>query len=234
MLDGQKYKKKREKRKEYKDKEDQKKKDREKDPLELKRERKRNRKLQKELVKQEVNRDFAEGQVRIDHKKITRINSELLQEMFYIYFKILLKRSYSQFLKDCLDGMLKFGHLINTVLIKSLIENLSYSADTFRKLFKQTNDKQYIEAGLYVVFTAESIINGPAQVFSMADHREAVNFYRLLKDINKADPKKVTLDKDIYRMVLKIIDEMMFKKRQLSIEVVGSVAREIALAAKRK
>jgi len=51
----------------------------------------------------------------------------------------------------------------------------------------------------------------------MADHREAVNFYCLLKDINKADPKKVVLSKDIYRMVLKIIDEMMFKKRQLSI-----------------
>lgn len=163
--------------------------------------------------------------MRIDHKKITRINSELLQELFYIYFKVLLKRNYSQFLRDCLDGMLKFGHLINTSLIKSLIENLGQSTDSFRKLWQQSGDKRYLEAGLNVVFTAESIINGPAQVFSMADHREAVNFYRLLKDINKSDPKKVPLGNDIYRMVLKIIDEMMFKKRQLSIEVVGSVAR---------
>lgn len=186
------------------------------------------------MVKQEVNRDFAEGEVRIDHKKITRINSELLQEVFYIYFKVLLKRSYSQFLRDCLDGMLKFGHLINTTLIKSLIENLSQSAESYRSLWKKTNDNRYLQAGLYVVFTAESIINGPAQVFNMADHREAVNFYRLLKDINKADPKKVQLGLEVYNMVLKIIDEMMFKKRQLSIEVVGSVARELALAAKRK
>jgi hypothetical protein len=144
-----------------------------------------------------------------------------------------MKRSYSVFLRDSLDGMLKFSHLINTGLIKSLIENLSNSADSFRKLWQKSSDPKYIEAGLYVVFTAESIINGPVSMFNMADHREAVNFYRILKDINKAD-KKIVFSQEIYRMLLKIMDEMMFKKRQLSVEVVACVAREITLAAKRK
>ena len=201
--------------------------------MQLKRERKANRKLQKELVRREVDKDFAEGELRVDHRKMVRLNSEILQEMFYIYFKILLKRSYSMFLKDSLDGMLKFSHLINTGLIKSLIENLSSSATSFRKLWQKSADPKYVEAGLYVVFTAESIINGPASIFSMADHREAVNFYRILKDMNKAD-KKIVFEREIFRMLLKIIDEMMFRRRQLSVEVVASVAREITLAAKRK
>ena len=64
-------------------------------------------------VKEEVEKEFAEGESIIKNKELVRHNSNTLQELFYIYFKILVERMNSIFLKDCLDGVLKFVHLIN-------------------------------------------------------------------------------------------------------------------------
>jgi len=48
--------------------------------------------------------------------------------MFYIYFKILVEQTNSKFLKDCLDGILNFAHLINIDLIVAMIEHLNRAA----------------------------------------------------------------------------------------------------------
>lgn len=45
----------------------------------------------------------------------------ILQELFYIYFKVLVERLDSKFLSDALDGILKFAHFINIDLISSMI-----------------------------------------------------------------------------------------------------------------
>ncbi len=92
-----------------------------------------------------------------------------------------------------------------------------------RKQWQSNKKVNNIEAGLQVVFTAESIINGPASVFSMADHKESIAFFRILKDINRIDSKE-KLPIEIYRLVLMVVDQMLFKKRQLSIEVVACIA----------
>lgn len=64
-------------------------------------------------VKEEVQKEFAEGEAIIKNKEFVRANSNILQELFYIYFKILVERVNSIFLRDVLDGTLKFVHLIN-------------------------------------------------------------------------------------------------------------------------
>lgn len=58
-------------------------------------------------------------------------NSAVLQEIFYIYFKILVENPESKFLRDCLSGTLAYAHLISVDLIANLI---SYLDQTARKL----------------------------------------------------------------------------------------------------
>jgi len=40
-----------------------------------------------------------------------------------------------------------------------------------------------------IVFTMESIINGPLSVYSMDDLSVSVNFYRIMRDINHPQTK---------------------------------------------
>jgi len=61
-----------------------------------------------------------------------RNNSMILQELFYVYFKILVERLSSKYLKDALDGILTFAHLINVDLIRDMIEHLNIAAKIFR------------------------------------------------------------------------------------------------------
>ena len=59
-------------------------------------------------------------------------NSAILQEIFYIYFKIIVENVHSKYLKDSLDGILSFAHLINIDLITTLILYLDNSAQQLR------------------------------------------------------------------------------------------------------
>ena len=54
------------------------------------------------------------------------------QEIFYVYFKILVEKINCKFLKDTLDGILTFAHLINIDLISSMIAHLNTAAKVFR------------------------------------------------------------------------------------------------------
>lgn len=62
----------------------------------------------------------------------------ILQELFYVYFKVLVERLDSKFLSDALDGILKFAHFINIDLISSMIEHLDRAAKIFREVWKKT------------------------------------------------------------------------------------------------
>lgn len=62
----------------------------EKGSLEMKRLKKEEKLREKMKVKEEVAKEFAEGESIIKNKELVRHNSNTLQELFYIYFKILV------------------------------------------------------------------------------------------------------------------------------------------------
>lgn len=75
-------------------------------------------------VKEEVEKEFAEGQATLKKKELVKFNSLVLQEIYYIYFKILVERPNSKYLPDVLEGMLTYAHLINIDLTSALINHL--------------------------------------------------------------------------------------------------------------
>jgi hypothetical protein len=71
-----------------------------------------------------------------------------------------------------------------------------------------------LKVRLLVVFTGESIINGPLSVYNMDDAKMITHFYKIMKDIN-AD-KTIKITKEIYRLICITLDEAFVKRRQLS------------------
>lgn len=98
---------------------------------------------------------------------------------------MITRKSLSVYLKSSLDGILKFCHLISTDLLQSLIMNLNQSAIIFVKQWETTQDIRFVEASLYIIFSSESVINGPASLFNMLDVNEVCNFYKILRSLNK-------------------------------------------------
>lgn len=77
----------------------------------------------------------------------------ILQELFYVYFKVLVEQIGSKFLRDALSGILAFAHLINIDLISSMIEHLNGAAKIFREIWKKNPTNENLEIRLTIVFT---------------------------------------------------------------------------------
>ncbi len=119
-----------------------------------------------------------------------------------MYFKVLVERLDSKFLKDVLDGILKFAHFINIDLISAMLEHLDKAAKIFREVWRNNPNNENLEKRLLIVFTMESIINGPLSVYSMDDLSVSTNFYRIFRDINHQKYReKVKFTKEIFRLL---------------------------------
>ena len=70
--------------------------------------------------------------------------------------------------------------------------HLDASAAMFRDMWKIKRSLELLEVRLLVVFTGESIINGPLSVYNMDDVKMITHFYKILKDINSDKSTKIT------------------------------------------
>ena len=73
-----------------------------------------------------------------------------------------------------------------------------------------------------LVFTGESIINGPLSVYNMDDSKMTTHFYKIMRDINNKDVK---VTEEVFRLISITLEETFIKRRQLSAEIVGSFIR---------
>jgi hypothetical protein len=168
---------------------------------------------QKMKVREEVNKEFAEGEATISNKELVKSNSAILQEIFYIYFKILIEKINSKYVRDCLDGMLTFAHLINIDLISNLITHLDKSSQYFRDIWLQNKNQHVLENRLLLVFASESLLNGPLSVYNMDDLKVTTNFFKILRDINH---HKTSINQEHFRLISMTLEEVLIKRRQLS------------------
>jgi nucleolar complex protein 3 len=72
----------------------------------------------------------AEGDMK--PKEIVIHNTEVLEKLYYIYFKILKREETSKFLISALNGILKYVHFISFDLILSIINQLQFGCKLMR------------------------------------------------------------------------------------------------------
>jgi hypothetical protein len=51
---------------------------------------------------------------------------------------------------------------------------------------------------LLLIFTSESILNGPLSIFNMDDLKVTTAFFKILRDLNK---QKLKITKEIFRLI---------------------------------
>jgi hypothetical protein len=105
-----------------------------------------------------------------------------------------------------------------------MIEHLNSAAKIFREVWRKSPTSHNLEMRLVIVFTMESILNGPLSIFNMDDVGVTSNFYKIFRDLNNPQTKtKIT--KEMFRLICITLDECFIKRRQLSQEIVGSFLR---------
>jgi len=186
---------------------------------------KKDKAKQKLKVKDEVEKEFAEGQAILKKKEVVKANSALLQELYYIYFKILTEQPNSKFLADVLEGVLTHAHLINIDLTHALIAHLDTAHHFHRSIWQKNRNNHTLESRLRLVFTAESLLNGPLSVYNMDDLKTTTAFYQVLRDINDSG---CFINSEHFRMLAITFEETLLRRRQLNQEVCASLLREMA------
>ena len=58
------------------------------------------------------------------------------------------------------------------------------SAAIFRDLWRLKKSEDLMEMRILIVFTGQSIINGPLSVYNMDDIKMTTHFFKILKDLN--------------------------------------------------
>jgi len=66
---------------------------------------------------------------------------------------------------------------------------------------------------MLIVFTGESIINGPLSVYNMDDVKMTRHLFKIIRDLNNKDCK---ITKEVYRLLCISLDQGFVKRRQLS------------------
>lgn len=114
---------------------------------------------------------------KVAAKGAFKANVDLLEKVFYIYFKVLCKNNaISKFYKDSLNGLLKHVHKINVDLIWSILDRLKDSCQKLRYKEDQQDNR------LLCIVTMNNILQGPAKDFQMDDLCVLTNLYTFLKD----------------------------------------------------
>ncbi|XP_049320986.1 nucleolar complex protein 3 homolog [Astyanax mexicanus] len=147
-------------------------------------------KLQKELLEVEA--------LESKDKKI-KLNTETLNIVFLIYFRILKKAQKSVLLPSVLEGLAKFAHLINLEFfddLLSVLHSLVMSGDLSHK------------ESLHCILTAFHILSGQGDVLNIDPLKFYTHLYKTLLVLHAgASNTDMTI-------VLKCLDVMLTKRRK--------------------
>ncbi|CDS39810.1 nucleolar complex protein 3 [Echinococcus multilocularis] len=131
----------------------------------------RERKKDKILAKFE--KDQAESKASKSHEERLRINTEILKEILFVYFKVLKTTKDSDLLSAVLAGLSTYAHVINVEYVENLLQLMSNFV---------SNPKTSLQDGLNSVHTALTIFNtsSAASVLKVDPTRFYNHLYALL------------------------------------------------------
>uniref|UniRef100_A0A915ET80 NOC3-like protein n=1 Tax=Echinococcus canadensis TaxID=519352 RepID=A0A915ET80_9CEST len=139
----------------------------------------RNRKLasrrerKKDKILAKFEKDQAESKASKSHEERLRINTEILKEILFVYFKVLKTTKDSNLLSAVLAGLSTYAHVINVEYVENLLQLMSNFV---------SNPKTSLQDGLNSVHTALTIFNtsSAASVLKVDPTRFYNHLYALL------------------------------------------------------
>ncbi|CAO3700557.1 unnamed protein product [Rhizopus stolonifer] len=194
-----------------------------------------NKKAKKALKEtREIEKEFKEAEAVVSKEEKDRNHTETLKLIFAFYFRILKKQTTSPLLPAVLEGLSKFAHLISVDFFDDLLNALR---DVMRS-FEDTNDFSRTSSGtrkrLLCIITAFELLSGQGEAISY----DLKDFYTEIYNIlfkatyhTKVEEKPESQEMTESEMIIRGLELMFLKKRQIPIDRLAAFVKRFALVA---
>ncbi|KAL0096487.1 nucleolar complex-associated protein-domain-containing protein [Phycomyces blakesleeanus] len=192
---------------------------------------KKARKARKET--REIEKEFQEAEAVVSKEEKDKNHTETLKLIFAFYFRILKKQTTSPLLPAVLEGLARFAHLINVDFfddllnaIKDVMHSMEVNVDTKAGSLSRKR--------LLCIITAFQLLSGQGEALNY-DLKEFYNemYVFLLKAgfHTNLEDKPDTMHDAESELMIKSLELMFLKKRQIPINRMAAFAKRLAMSA---
>ncbi|KAG2204835.1 hypothetical protein INT47_004110 [Mucor saturninus] len=182
----------------------------------------------------EIEKEFQEAEAVVSKEEKDKNHTETLKLIFAFYFRILKKQTSSPLLPAVLEGLSRFAHLISVDFFDDLLNALR---DVMHS-FEDSNDISRTSSGtrkrLLCIITAFELLSGQGEAFNYDLKDFYTEIYNILfkatfhtKIEEKPDSQKQTESE----MLIKGLELMFLKKRQIPVNRLAAFTKRFALVA---
>ncbi|ORE03794.1 nucleolar complex-associated protein 3 [Rhizopus microsporus var. microsporus] len=182
----------------------------------------------------EIEKEFREAEAVVSKEEKEKNHSETLKLIFAFYFRILKKQVTSPLLPAVLEGLSMFAHLINVDMFDDLLNALR---DVMRS-FEDTNAISRTSSGtrkrLLCIITAFELLSGQGEMVTYDLKEFYTEIYNILFKATyhtAIEEKPESQDMTESEMIVKGLELMFLKKRQIPIDRLGAFIKRFALVA---
>ncbi|KAI8980968.1 nucleolar complex-associated protein-domain-containing protein [Pilobolus umbonatus] len=182
----------------------------------------------------EIEKEFQEAEAVVSKEEKDRNHTETLKLLFAFYFRILKKQTSSPLLPAVLEGLSKFAHLISVDFFDDLLNALR---DVMRS-FADSDDISRTSSGtrkrLLCIITAFELLSGQGESLNYDLKDFYAEIYSILlkstfhTKIEEKPPSQLETESD---MIMKALELMFLKKRQIPINRLASFIKRFAMVA---
>ncbi|KAI8067569.1 nucleolar complex-associated protein-domain-containing protein [Gongronella butleri] len=182
-----------------------------------------------------IEKEFEEAEAVVSKEEKDKHHTETLKLVFAFYFRILKKQASSPLLPSVLEGLAKFAHLINVDFFNDLLNAL-------RDVMLQLEDSKHVNRGgsgtrkrLMCAITAFELLSGQGEAINY----DLKDFYREIYQILLRCTYRTALEEDQAvdggqsesELILRSMDMMLLKKRQIPVDRLAAFVKRWALVA---
>ncbi|KAG1455082.1 hypothetical protein G6F46_008301 [Rhizopus delemar] len=182
----------------------------------------------------EIEKEFREAEAVVSKEEKEKNHSETLKLIFAFYFRILKKQTTSPLLPAVLEGLSKFAHLISIDFFDDLLNALR---DVMRS-FEDSNDFSRTSSGtrkrLLCIITAFELLSGQGEAINYDLKEFYTEIYNILFKATyhtKVEEKPENQDMTESEMILRGLELMFLKKRQIPVDRLAAFVKRFALVA---
>ena len=160
-----------------------------------------------------LDREMLEVQATESRDKKIKLQTELLQSMFSVYFRILKNAPLSHLLPAVLEGLAKYAHLIS----------IDFFTDLFQLLDQiMAMPHLSVRERLHCVQTAFQVMNGQGDMLTVDPRQFYSHLYQCLVELCNTEAQK-----DV-PLAMECMEVMLRKRRQVSVQRVLSFVKRLA------
>lgn len=193
---------------------------------ELTNERKKKNALENKLS-EDVKKEIKEVENVEDNKIISEFNLKILKKILLVYFDILKFKRDSIFIKNVFIGIGKLSDNINIEILLDIQKNIYEFIDyLFEDQQNSQNNKDKV-ISIYALKTCLSISEKlTKEIIAIDDTNLSILCFTTIKQISNSS---IQLSTDEFYILLEVLDAILVKNRQFSIDVVASFVKIISI-----